>query len=156
MNKKVGRPLRYSPKILKQVQSLAIEGKTIEEMANELSISVKTFYEWKNKYKEFSEAIKKGKEVSDDKVEESLFKRAIGYEYEETEQVMSSGKSKKDKDDKNIKIRKTTKHVPPDVLAQMYWLKNRRPDKWRDKQDMHFSGEIETTIILGGNKEDWE
>lgn len=62
-------------------------------------------------------------------MENALLKRALGYDYEETTtdiQETTDGQQRKH-------IRKVKKHVPGDVLAMMYWLKNRRPDKWRDK-----------------------
>jgi len=103
----------------------AQEGLTDEQMAEKMGIVPSTLYDWKNKFPKISEALKKGKEIVDIQVENALLKRALGYDYQE-ERVERS-----DKD--GVKVIQTLKHVPPDTTAQIFWLKNRRPDKWRDK-----------------------
>ena len=85
-------------------------------------------YDWKNKYPKISEALKKGKEVVDIQVENALLKRALGYDYQE-QRI-----EKSDKD--GTKIIQTIRHIPADTTAQIFWLKNRRPDKWRDKPEV--------------------
>ena len=85
-------------------------------------------YDWKNKHPEISKSLKKGKEVVDIQVENALLKRALGYDYQE----QRIEKSEKD----GTKIIQTIKHVPADTTAQIFWLKNRRPDKWRDKPEV--------------------
>lgn len=107
------------------LEGWARDGLTDEQIATKAGITAKTLYEWKNKYCEISEALKKGKEVVDIKVENALLKRALGYEYRE-DKVEASDKG-------GVKTTQTIKHVPGDVTAQIYWLKNRRPDKWRNK-----------------------
>ena len=101
------------------------DGLTDEQLADKIGISPSTLYEWKNKYSEISEALKKGKEIVDIQVENALLKRALGYDYQE-EKIE---KSKKD----GARVVQTIKHIPPDTTAQIFWLKNRRPDKWRDR-----------------------
>ena len=101
-----------------------------------------TLYEWKKKYPEISEALKKGKEVIDRQVENALLKRALGYEYEEVKQIIE--KDEKGKDRKRIE--KTVKQVAPDTTAQIFWLKNRKPDEWRDRQNIEHSGNINTGL----------
>lgn len=102
----------------------ARDGLTDEQIAHNMGISTSTLYEWKIRFAEISEALKKGKEVVDYQVENALLKRALGYEYTE---VMT------EESDAGTKRRETTKQVVPDVTAQIFWLKNRRPDKWRDR-----------------------
>ena len=99
-----------------------------------------TLYEWKKKYPEISEALKKGKEVVDIQVENALLKRALGYEYVEDKVEMGpNGK----------KVTQTIKQVIPDTTAQIFWLKNRRPDKWRDKQlEVNSTGDQEALSSL--------
>nr|DAW39138.1 MAG TPA: terminase small subunit [Caudoviricetes sp.] len=92
-----------------------------------MGINPATLYDWKNKYPKISEALKKGKEVVDIQVENALLKRALGYDYQE-QRI-----EKSDKD--GTKIIQTIRHVPADTTAQIFWLKNRRPDKWRDKPE---------------------
>lgn len=105
------------------LEGWARDGLTDEQIARNVGIAAKTLYEWKNKYSKICEALKRGKEVVDYEVENALFKRAIGYRRKE--QVAT-------KDGDIIEIEK---EVPPDVTAQIFWLKNRRPDKWRDKPE---------------------
>ena len=93
-----------------------------------MGISAGRLYEWKKSYHEIDEALKRGKAPVDIEVENALLKRARGYEVEETitEIYNADGVERKH-------IRKVKKHIPPDVTAQIFWLKNRRPDRWRDK-----------------------
>ena len=96
-------------------------GLTDEQIAKNMGIAPSTLYEWKKKSKEFSESLKKGKEVVDFEVENALLKRALGYDYEE--QTYENG----------ILTKKVKKQVPPDTTAQIFWLKNRKPNTWKDK-----------------------
>ena len=96
-------------------------GLTDEQIAKNMGIAPSTLYEWKKKSKEFSESLKKGKEVVDFEVENALLKRALGYEYEE--ETYENG----------ILTKKVKKQVPPDTTAQIFWLKNRKPNTWKDK-----------------------
>ena len=97
-------------------------------------------------YPEISETLKRGKEVVDRQVENALLKRALGYEYEEV----------KEKFEGNVMTERTVtkKEVVPDVTAQIFWLKNRKPGDWRDKREPEDSTAIERLDrILAGLKE---
>lgn len=107
------------------LEGWARDGLTDEQIAGNVGITATTLYEWKNRFPEISEALKKGKEIVDIQVENALLKRALGYEYME-ERVEISEKDGR-------KVIQMTKTVPPDTTAQIFWLKNRRPDRWRDK-----------------------
>lgn len=107
------------------LEGWARDGMTDEQIARNIGIGVSTLYEWKKRFPELSEALKKGKEVVDYQVENALLKRALGYEYTET--MIEQGED-------GEKRRETIKQVAPDVTAQIYWLKNRRPDRWRDRR----------------------
>lgn len=114
---------------LLRVQSWARDGLNDEQIAGNIGIGTSTFYEWQNRFPEFREAIKKGKAPVDAEVENALLKRALGYDYEETVteiEELGEGRQKKH-------VRKVKKHMPADVTAQIFWLKNRRPGRWRDK-----------------------
>ncbi len=115
---------------LARIEQWAREGLTDEQIARKMGINPATLYKWLNSYGEISEALKKGKAPVDIQVENALLKRALGYDYEEvvTEVVEMPDGSKR------RHIKKTTKQVVPDVTAQIYWLNNRRPDRWRAKQ----------------------
>ena len=103
------------------IQGMARDGLTQQQIANNLGISIDTLIENKKKYSEFNDALKKGKEVIDFEVENALLKRALGYEYEE--ETYENG----------ILTKKVKKHVAPDTTAQIFWLKNRKPNTWKDK-----------------------
>lgn len=114
------------------LEGWARDGLTDEQIAHNMGISRSTLNQWKEKYPDISDTLKKGKEVVDRQVENALLKRALGYHYDEV--TMENG----------IETKRVTKEVIPDTTAQIFWLKNRRPDKWRDKQDLQVSGSLET------------
>lgn len=112
-----------TPEGLLRLEGWARDGLTDEQIAQNIGISTSTLYDWKNKHPEISEALKRGKEVVDRLVENALLKRALGYEYVEVTTKES---------DMGNEVKKVVKHVLPDVTAQIFWLKNRKPDVWRD------------------------
>lgn len=122
-----------------KIEGWARDGLTDEQIAHNIGIVPSTLYEWKKKHSKISEALKRGKEVIDRQVENALLKRALGYEYEEVKQIIE--KDEKGKDRKRIE--KTVKQVIPDVTAQIFWLKNRKPHEWRDKRDIEHKGSLE-------------
>ncbi|MEZ0537869.1 helix-turn-helix domain-containing protein [Caldicellulosiruptoraceae bacterium PP1] len=109
-----------------------------------MRISLSTLYEWKNKFSEISESLKKGKEVVDREVENALLKATLGYEYEE-EIVNNKGQ-----------IVRVKKHAKPDITAIIFWLKNRKPDTWHDKQEFNIKSNIGVQIIddIGSDSDD--
>ena len=111
------------------IQGWARDGLILEQIAHNLGVSRSVFFKMKKKYKDVAEAIKKGKEVVDIEVENALLKRAIGYDYEEVKTYIqeNSGKVTKRKE-------VTVKHIAGDVTAQMFWLQNRKNDKWKDRR----------------------
>lgn len=136
----MGRPSKYETDVkdkLILVQGWARDGLTNEQIAHNLGIAVKTLYEWQGKYCEFSNALKKGKEVVDLEVENSLLKRAMGYRYDEIHY------------ENGVEVKRITKEVQPDTTAAIFWLKNRKPGQWRDKQDVEHSGSL--VIFKGDN-----
>lgn len=113
------------------VEGWARDGLTDEQIAKNLGISKDSFYKYKKQYSDFSDSLKKGKEIIDYEVENALLKRALGYEYDEV--TYEHGEETK----------RVTKQVAPDTTAQIFWLKNRKPDKWRDKQVVESNNTIE-------------
>ena len=113
------------PESLILLEGWARDGLTDEQIANNMGVRRETLYDWKKKHPNISNALKKGKEVVDIEVENALLKRALGYEYTEEKVEIS------EKDGK--KVVQTVKHVAPDTTAQIFWLKNRRPDRWRSE-----------------------
>lgn len=141
--KKAGRKSLYNPEFHPQkAGELALAAKTDKEIAKALGINEDTLNEWKKKYPEFTESLKQSKDVVDAGVVKSLHQRAVGYEYTEI--------SVKEDPIKGTITTSTTKHVAPDVTAQIFWLKNRQPKDWRDKHDVEHTG----NVILNFDKED--
>ena len=116
------------------IEGWAKDGLIDEQIAKNIGITTATLYDWKKKYSDFSDALKKGKEVSDYEVENALFKSATGYEYEERKEVQEvvDGVMRK-------RVEITRKQVPPNATSAIFWLKNRKPDKWRNKQEIEIS-----------------
>lgn len=136
-----GRKGKYhshvEPKLL-LIEAWARDGFTNEQIAEKLGVAASTFFDYKNKYPELSEALKKGQEVADVEVENALFKRAIGYKYDEVTKESDKVIDPETGQIKTVMVetKRVTKEVQPDVTAQIFWLKNRRPDVWRDKKDV--------------------
>lgn len=137
---KAGRPSKYSKirERLEDISTLASNGFTDEDISAVLRINPSTLYEYKKKYPEFASALKGGKIVSDSAVVSSLYKRAVGYDYEE-ESVEYKPTNKKDANGKETPaevkyVRKTKKHIPPSVTAIALWLFNRRKEEWSRQQ----------------------
>lgn len=124
-----GRPSSYKPEYAKKAVELAVSGLTDAEMAEEFGVSRVTFWQWKCKHKEFAIALKAAKGEPDDRVEASLYKRAIGFEHEAVKVFMPAGA------DKPV-YAPYREYVLPDVTAQIFWLKNRRKETWRDKSEL--------------------
>lgn len=131
---------------LLKVQGWARDGLSNEQIAHNIGINKDTLYEWQKRFSDFSDALKKGKEVVDREVENALLKRAMGYEYDEVTQ-----EPVEDKDTGEVQMRVTkrvTKQIAPDVTAQIFWLKNRKPDEFRDKRDVELSGHVDLGSII--------
>lgn len=96
-----------------------------------MGISKSTYYEWVNKFSDISDAIKRGKAPVDFEVENALLKRARGYDAEET---VSETVTDANGNIVSEKTRIITRHIPADTAAQIFWLKNRKPEQWRDKR----------------------
>lgn len=122
------------------IEGWARNGLTIEQIAKNLGISKVTFYKYMNEHIELSERLKKGKEVVDIEVENALLKRALGYKYNEVTKELFRDKETGEEELKVTKV--VTKEVVPDTTAQIFWLKNRKPEEWRDKKDIEHSGNI--------------
>ena len=128
------------PDNLLLLQAWARDGLTDEQIAHNMDIAAGTLYEWKKKHREINESLKKGKEVADIEVENALFKRAIGYDTKEVTREVRGDK---------LEITKVvTKHFPGDVGAQFIWLKNRKPQAWRDKTEVVSDVNISNTNEL--------
>ena len=115
-----------------EIEGWARDGLTNEQIAHNIGINPDTLYTWIKRFPDVSESLKRGKEVVDRQVENALFKSAIGYMYEE-ETVTNAGD-----------VVTTRKYAKPNTTAQIFWLKNRKPEAWRDKQeqDVNMTGTV--------------
>lgn len=116
-------------------ERLSVDGFVDDELAQHFGISRSTLYAWKQKHPEFREACILGKRPANKRVEAAILKRALGYDvpYEITENgVGANGPINK--------VKRGVTHVPGDVTAQMFWLKNREPERWKDKQELQHTG----------------
>lgn len=125
---------------LSLIEAWARDGLIDEQIAEKLNISKDTFYRYKREHSDFSDSLKKGKEIVDCEVENALLKRAMGYEYEEKTYETKYDTEK----EKYVEIltKRVTKQVAPDTTAQIFWLKNRKSAVWRDKQEIEHNGSI--------------
>ena len=142
-----GRPSSYDPEYVKQAEKLCKLGATDLDIAQFFEVHTATIYRWKLEYPEFSEALKRGKEQADELVEDRLFKRATGYSHDATKIFQYEGAP--------ITVAYIEHHAP-DTTACIFWLKNRRPDRWRDVKAQEISGpsggpvqleEVKRTIV---------
>ena len=121
-----GRPSKYKPEFAKQAEHLCKLGATDYEIAKFFGVNQSTIYYWQSKYEEFSKSIKTGKAELDERVERSLYHKATGYTFETEKVFQFQGE---------IVRAKVTEHVPPDATSMIFWLKNRRPEQWRDVKE---------------------
>lgn len=130
-----GRPSLYSPEMAERAFVFAQQGATDPEIAAGLGVDVSTLYRWRHEYQEFCEATRLGKEAPNERVERSLYHRSVGYSHPAVKIFMPAGA-------KAPVYAPYTEHFPPDTAAASLWLRNRQPDKWRDKQDVEHSGSV--------------
>lgn len=122
-----GRPTKFNPKQLAQIKKALEAGFTDIDLAILLNVTEKTINNWKSANEEFLQSLNAGKKVADDKVEASLFHRANGYSHDAVKIFNDDGKPL---------IVPYTERFPPDPTSCIFWLKNRRANEWRDKQEV--------------------
>lgn len=130
---------KFDPKYVGIASKMAALGATDREMAEAFEVNITTFHRWKIAHPELVKALKLGKEVPDEIARRSLFNRVKGYSYD-SEQLFV------DKFGTEHRM-PTVTHVPPDTVACIFWLKNRDPDNWRDRQE-HFHELVTTPEML--------
>ena len=141
--KKIGRPTLYKAEYDEQVEKLCLLGMTDAELATFFNVSVDTIFEWCKVHPSFSEARARGKEIADAEVAAKLYRRATGYSHEAVKiaQKVDTGE---------VLVTPYTEHYPPDTQAATWWLKNRRPDKWKDKSETANTTTISFAQMLEG------
>lgn len=123
----VGRPTAYKREFAQQAEKLCRLGATDFELADFFKVNTATIYRWRAHHKEFCEALVDGKDYCDERVKRSLYQRAVGYTFESEKVMQHQGET--------IRV-PIVEHVPPDPGAAMSWLKNRKGDDWREKQEI--------------------
>jgi transposase-like protein len=134
----MGRPTKYKPEFAQQAAKLCLLGATDAQLADFFEVSVSTINLWKTQHPEFSESIKVPKGQADERVEQSLYRRAMGYEHDEVDIRVIEGA---------VVQTPIRKFYPPDTTAAIFWLKNRKPADWRDKQEVEHQGKV--TVMAG-------
>jgi|GEM_PF-609436 len=125
--KKNGRPTLYKQEYDMQVFNLCLLGAIDTQICKAFGIDDNTFYAWQKRHPSFRDAIKTAKNFIDANVAATLYKRAQGYTYEEVKTIETKD---------GVFTSTTTKHVPADTAAMIFWLKNRQPKLWRDKIEL--------------------
>lgn len=130
----------YLPKYAEQARKLCLLGATDKEMADIFGVALSTLNKWKLDNPDFSESIKKGKDIADGEVADRLYQRAMGYSHAAVKIFNDQGAP--------LEV-EYTEHYPPDTAAAIFWLKNRQRGKWRDKQEVEQSGTVSYQIVTG-------
>ena len=122
-----GRPTDYRPEYNEQVYKLCLLGADDKRIADFFGVSESTINRWKVEYPEFRESLKDGKEIADSVIASSLYHRAKGYSHKAVKIFNDQGRA--------LEV-EYEEQYPPDTTAAIFWLKNRQPKYWRDKQEV--------------------
>ena len=125
-----GRPTDYRAEYAEQAEKLCLLGATDIQLADFFGVSEQTINAWKHAFPKFLESLKDGKENADNAVVRSLYRRATGYEFESEKVFCVEG---------SIVRAPIREFVPPSDTAMIFWLKNRKPKEWRDKQELELT-----------------
>lgn len=125
---KAGRPSKYRPEYAEQAMKLCLlRAMTDAELAEHFGVAESTVHLWKTAHPEFSESLKRGKTGADMEVVNALFRSAVGFT-ERVQKVVSTPKG--------TQIIEVDQFFEPSVIAGFFWLKNRHPDRWREKHEV--------------------
>ncbi|MCU7583617.1 terminase [Riemerella anatipestifer] len=140
MENKVGRPTKYDANYHPaQALKFCLAGLTDAQMANLFEITEGTLNNWKNEHPEFLESIKKGKEEADANVASTLYKRALGHKEKRQVPIKVKQYDEHDRQIEKVEVVEVEDYYPPETSAQIFWLKNRQPKAWRDRQDIELN-----------------
>lgn len=127
------------------------DGLSDEQIAHNMGIAYSTLREWTRKYPSLKAVLKRKKDVVDKEVENSLHKRAMGYDYEEVTEELRFDRELGDY--KMVVTKRIKKHMPPDTAAMIFWLKNRKSDTWKDAKTIEPKSDGMLTQLIEGLKE---
>lgn len=134
------------PENLILIEGWARDGLTDEQIAHNIGISRSTLNDWKRKFSDISDTLKKGKAVVDYQVVNALLRRALGFKYKEV--IKALVENPETGGTELTVVREVIKEALPDTTAQIFWLKNRCPDKWRDKTENIVENKSENEIKI--------
>jgi hypothetical protein len=133
-----GRPTKYKAEYARMAEKHCALGATDIELADLLQVDRVTIWRWSQQHPTFCNALKAGKEAADERVARSLYAKATGYTHDAVKIFNDSG---------TPMVVPYREHIPPSDTAAIFWLKNRRPNEWRDKRETELSGAVELTEI---------
>lgn len=136
---KRGRKSTFNDTVREAIIKLSEAGKTKEQIADIVGISTRTISTWMGKHQDFGLAVREARQVADELVVASLFSKAIGYSHKETKVFQHEGQ---------IVCHDIEKHYPPDTSAIQFWLRNRQPKEWKEKNE----SDINVNANLNVNK----
>lgn len=140
-----GRPTLYRDAYVEQARKLCMLGATDAEMADFFGVTEQTLNNWKIDHPEFFESLKAGKVKADALVAHSLYHRAIGYKHDAVKIITVA---RGDNQGSAVEEVPYIERYPPDTTAAIFWLKNRRPDQWRDKTQTEFSADESLAALI--------
>lgn len=149
--RKAGRKSDYNSTYPKIAAKAAQTGATDEEIAELFEVSTRTLHRWKLEHPEFCHSLKAAKELADERVERALFQKAIGYRFQAVKIFMPGGSTEP-------VYAPYVEEAAPDTTAAIFWLKNRKPEEWRDKQEVTGANggpiSVVNEIVLRGVRSD--
>lgn len=122
-DKQIGRPTKYKHEYAEMARILCEGGATDIELANVFDVVESTIYAWKASQPEFSKALRVGKKVANERVANSLYRKAVGYTHKAVKVFNTQ---------EGIQEHVYPEHIPPDATAAKFWLMNREPELWRE------------------------
>ena len=114
-------------------RSLARRGLTVAEIAKEMGVSRSTFNKWVAENPLLSDTLNEGRDAADAKVEDSLYRKALGYTYTEKKTIAGTDKQGAQQ---TVRVEIMEKEIPPDTTACIFWLKNRKSALWREQNNI--------------------
>lgn len=126
-NEKPGRKSPYQPEFAELARKVCLLGATDEQLGEVLKVSRRTILNWRKQHPDFDAAIAAGKDEADARVADALYQRALGFSHPDEEIKIVANEV--------VRV-PTVKRYPPDTVSCIFWLKNRRPDLWRDKHEV--------------------
>lgn len=144
----IGRPTDYRPEYARMAATACSLGATDSDLAKLFDVSDTTIDNWKTAHPEFLGSVKEAKSLLDQQVEQSLYRRATGWEHDAVKiMAVAQGEGLGSAIEKVPYV----EHYPGDTTAMIFWLKNRQPARWRDRQEVEHSGKVGLEAIVAGS-----